>query len=232
MRCPREKSTFVTNSPPINRASSAPAAQASFSSTANSKPKANLSTRCRSASPHTKAWISGRTTASGRAEIRICESAAEIFQRYDRKSRIRSRPGETQRPRSAADLSRTVRHRSAQLIYGTRRYDGLFISSIISVLICCSSFRLLFELNDYGDDTNWPEARTRAQTARSGPVQSGRRPGTQASCDNGEIRSRVVADVVDRRRLLLHPARIGRDRVVIAVSERGRHLFLDETRVG
>src|SRR5207248_9952833 len=63
--------------------------------------------------------------------------------------------------------------------------------------------------SDYGDDTNRPEARTRAQTARSGTVQSGRRPGSQAPWDNGEIRSRVVADVVDRRRLLLHPARIG-----------------------
>ena len=90
----------------------------------------------------------------------------------------------------------------------------------------------VFEAYAYGDETNNPEARTRAQTARSDPVQSGRRPGSQASWDDGEIRYRVVADVVDRRRLLLHPAGFGRDRAFIAVSERGWHLFLDETRVG
>src|SRR5262249_3006682 len=90
----------------------------------------------------------------------------------------------------------------------------------------------VFEAYAYGNETKQPAARTRAQTARSDSVQSGRRPGSQASWDDGEIRYRVVADVVDRRRLLLHPAGFGRDRAVIAVSERGRHLFLDETRVG
>src|ERR1043166_2306890 len=89
-----------------------------------------------------------------------------------------------------------------------------------------------FQVYDYGDHTDHPAARTCAQTARSGPVQSGRRPGSQASGDNGEIRCRVVADVANRRRLLLHPAGLGRDRAVIAVSERGRHLFLDEARIG
>src|SRR4029077_11094758 len=67
-------------------------------------------------------------------------------------------------------------------------------------------YSLTFRVHAYGEDTNKAAPRTRAQTTRSHPVQSRRRPGSQAPGDNGEIRSRVVADVVDRRRLLLHSA--------------------------
>src|ERR1043166_8726074 len=85
--------------------------------------------------------------------------------------------------------------------------------------------------NEYGNDTNPLAARTRAQTARFSVVQSGRRPGSEASWDHGEIRPRIVTDVVDRRALFLHSSGIGRNRVIVTFSEGGRHLFLDETRV-
>ena len=51
-------------------------------------------------------------------KFEYAESTAEIFQRHDRKSRIRSRPGETKCRRSPTDLSPTLRQRSSQLIYG------------------------------------------------------------------------------------------------------------------
>src|SRR5215475_15171138 len=73
---------------------------------------------------------------------------------------------------------------------------------------------------DYGDETSYPEVGTRTQTARSDPVQSSGRSRSQASRDDSKIRARLLAYVVDRRRLFLHSAGIGRDRVVVAVSER------------
>ena len=59
---PPEKSMCATSSPPINPASSAPVAQAGYSSTANNKPKRKWNIACRSGSPRTKAWTSAPTT--------------------------------------------------------------------------------------------------------------------------------------------------------------------------
>src|SRR5262249_21350766 len=59
-----------------------------------------------------------------------------------------------------------------------------------------------------------------------------RRPGSQASWDNGEIRARVASHVVNRRCLFLYYAGIGCDRAIISLSQRGWHLFLDQTRIG
>src|SRR5215470_9807243 len=83
----------------------------------------------------------------------------------------------------------------------------------------------------YGKSSICATTRSRSQTARSGSFQSRRGFGSEASWDDGEIRPRIVADVADRRYLLLRPARSGRDRTVVAVSERRRNLFLDQARV-